>query len=77
MAMAVYFSNPQSFLVQQYNNGENNVIEYDGCDKADLIEVLEALAYRILHYEHPNWYEIPESEVYNLLKAEGLLIQKI
>lgn len=52
------------------------MIEYGSCDKGDLIETLEALAYRVLHYEHPTWYEIPEEEVYKLIKSEGLPIQK-
>ena len=52
------------------------MLEYGGCDKGSLVETLEALAYRILHYEHPTWYEIPEEEVYELLKSEGLLIQR-
>lgn len=50
------------------------MIEYGACDKAELIEVIEALAYKILHYENPTWYEIPEEEVVNLLKNEGLSI---
>ena len=53
---------------------DNRMIEYGACDKAELIEVIEALAYKILHYEHPTWYEIPEEEVINLLKNEGLSI---
>lgn len=52
------------------------MIEYGACDKAELIEVVEALAYKILYYEHPMWHEIPEEEVINLLKSEGLSIIK-
>lgn len=52
------------------------MIEYDYCSKGKIIEALEALAYRVLHYEHPTWYEIPEEEVYELLKSEGLSIQR-
>ena len=50
------------------------MIEYRACDKAELIEVVEALAYKILHYEHPTWYEIPEEKVVNLLKDEELSV---
>lgn len=52
------------------------MIEYGACDKAELIEVIETLAHKILHYEHPTWYEISEEEVVNLLKDEGLSIIK-
>lgn len=52
------------------------MIEYGACDKAELIEVIESLAYKILHYEYPTWYEIPEEEIVNFLKDEGLSIIK-
>lgn len=50
------------------------MIGFQGNDKAELNEVLEILAYRILHYEHPTWHSIPEEEVVNLLRAEGLMV---
>ena len=52
------------------------MIEYGACDKAELIEVMEAVGIKMLHYEHATWYEIPEEEVVNLLKDEGLSIIK-
>lgn len=52
------------------------MIEYGACDKAELINVIEALAYKVLHYEHPGRNEITEEEVFNLLKDEGLPLIK-
>lgn len=52
------------------------MLEYSRCNKEQLIEVVEALAYQVLHYEYPTWYETPEEEVYGLLKSEGLPVQR-
>ena len=52
------------------------VIEYGACDKAELTEVIEALAYKVFHYEHPMRNEITEEEIFNLLKDEGLPLIK-
>lgn len=52
------------------------MIEYGACSKAELTEVIEALAYKVLHYEHPRRNEITEEEVFNLLKDEGLPLIK-
>lgn len=48
------------------------MIEFDACEKDELIDVLESLAYRLVQHENPNWYSVPEEEVYRLLKSEGL-----
>lgn len=50
------------------------MIDYSACDKADLSEALESFIYRCLRYEHPNWYSIPEEDVYSALKEEGLMV---
>lgn len=52
------------------------MIEYGAYDKAELTEVIEALAYKVLHYKHPRRNEITEEEVFNLLKDEGLPLIK-
>lgn len=52
------------------------MIEYGACSKAELINVIEALAYNVLHYEHPMSGEITEEEVFNFLKNEGLPLIK-
>lgn len=51
------------------------MIEFGGCDKGDMAEVLESLAYKVLQYQNPGWYEIPEDEIVALLKGEGLLVE--
>lgn len=40
--------------------------------QVDAFEVLETLAYRVLHYEHPTWHSIPEEDVAQLLRGEGI-----
>lgn len=52
------------------------MIEYGACDKAELTEVIEALAYKVLHYKLPMRDEITEEEVFNFLKDEGLPLIK-
>ena len=36
------------------------------------LEVLESFAYRILRYQHPAWHSIPEEDVIELLREEGI-----
>lgn len=48
------------------------MIEYGTCDKSELIDALEALAYQLIKYQNPNWYEISEEQVVELLQLEGL-----
>ena len=50
------------------------MIEFGGCDKGDMEDALESLAYQVLQYQNPGWYEIPEDEIVALLKNEGLLV---
>ena len=52
--------------------GKIKMIEFGGCDMAD---ALESLAYKVLQYQNPGWYEIPEDEIVALLKDEGLLVE--
>jgi hypothetical protein len=51
------------------------MIEFGGCDKGDMADALESLAYKVLQYQNPGWYEIPEDEIVALLKEEGLLVE--
>jgi hypothetical protein len=53
------------------------MIDFSACDKSDLTEVLEVMAYRLLHYQHPSWYSVPEEEIYYLLREEGLFVQLV
>lgn len=48
------------------------MIEYGACDKSELIDVLESLAYQLVQYQNPGWYEVPEEQVVELLQLEGL-----
>ena len=47
------------------------MIEFSGCDRCELEDALESLAYQVLQYQNPGWYEIPEDEIVTLLKNEG------
>ena len=55
--------------------GKIKMIEFGGCDKGDMADALESLAYKVLQYQNPGWYEIPEDEIVALLKEEGLLVE--
>lgn len=48
------------------------MIMYENLKLIDVIDVVEALAYRVAHHEHPGWYEIPEEEVARILREEGI-----
>lgn len=50
------------------------MIEFGGCDRCELEDALKSLAYQVLQYQNPGWYEIPEDEIVALLKNEGLLV---
>lgn len=50
------------------------MIEFGGYDRCELEDALESLAYQVLQYQNPGWYEIPEDEIVALLKNEGLLV---
>lgn len=50
------------------------MIKFGGCDRWELEDALESLAYQVLQYQNPGWYEIPEDEIVALLKNEGLLV---
>lgn len=52
--------------------GKIKMIEFGACEKSEMADVLEMLAYKVLQYENPGWYEIPEDEIVALLKEEGL-----
>ena len=54
--------------------GKIKMIEFGGCDRCELEDALESLAYQVLQYQNPGWYEIPEVEIVDLLKNEGLLV---
>lgn len=54
--------------------GKIKMIEFGGCDRYELEDALESLAYQVLQYQNPGWYEIPEDEIVALLKNEGLLV---
>lgn len=49
------------------------MIRYEDMSMSDVIEAMEALAYRILHYQYPTWHSIPEEEVVQLLREEGIV----
>lgn len=51
------------------------IIEYPNPTKDAQIylDALESFAYRILHYEHPTWHSIPEEDVIELLRGEGII----
>ena len=38
------------------------MIRYENINIYDVIDVMEALAYRILHYQYPTWHSIPEAD---------------
>ena len=46
------------------------MIRYEDISMSDVIDAMEALAYRILHYQYPTWHSIPEEEVVQLLRRE-------
>ena len=48
------------------------MIDFGACEKSEMADVLEALAYKVLQYQNPGWYEIPEDEILSILKEEGL-----
>ena len=48
------------------------MIKYIELVDADVIDALESLAYRVLHYMHPTWHSIPEEEIVQLLREEGI-----
>ena len=48
------------------------MIKYIELVDDDVIDALESLAYRVLHYMHPTWHSIPEEEVVQLLREEGI-----
>lgn len=48
------------------------MIKYVELVDADVIDALESLAYRVLHYMYPTWHSIPEEEVVQLLREEGI-----
>ena len=48
------------------------MIKYEDINLYDVIDVMETLAYQVLHYQHPTWHSIPEEEVVQLLKEEGI-----
>lgn len=48
------------------------MIEFGACEKSEMADALEMLAYKVLQHENPGWYEIPEDEIVALLKEEGL-----
>lgn len=50
------------------------MIEFGGCERCELEDALESLAYQVLQYQNPGQYEIPEDEIVALLKNEGLLV---
>lgn len=45
---------------------------YGHVDETTLTEVIESLAYKVLRYQHPTWYSIPDEEVAQLLREEGI-----
>lgn len=51
------------------------MIDYKDCEKDKLIEAVESLAYKVLQYQHPGWYDIPETEILSLLKQEDLSVR--
>lgn len=48
------------------------MIKYAETADADLIDAVESLAYRVLHYMYPTWHSIPEEDVVQLLREEGI-----
>lgn len=48
------------------------MIMYENLTVYTIIDVMESLAYKVLHYEHPTWHSIPEEDIVELLKGEGI-----
>lgn len=48
------------------------MIKYAETVDADLIDAVESLAYRVLRYQHPTWHSIPEEDIVDLLREEGI-----
>lgn len=49
------------------------MIMYEDMSMCDVVDAMEALAYQVLHYQHPTWHSIPEEEVVQLLREEGIV----
>ena len=48
------------------------MIRYEYMSMSDVVDAMEALAYKILHYQYPTWHSIPEEEIVQLLREEGI-----
>lgn len=48
------------------------MIYYENLDIGKCLDALESFAYRILRTQHSIWYSIPEEEVVQLIKEEGI-----
>lgn len=52
---------------------------FDTHDESDAITImmdaLESLAHRLVQHEHPTWYSIPDEEVVDVLRGEGVLCE--
>ena len=55
-----------------FENLDEVLIKYEDINIYDVIDVMEALAYRTLHYRYPTWHSIPEEEIVQLLREEGI-----
>ena len=50
------------------------MIRYEDISIYDVIDAMEALAYKVLHYQYPTWHSIPEEEV--VLKISDIIDDK-
>ena len=48
------------------------MIRYEDMSMSDVVDAMEALAYKVLHYQYPTWHSIPEEEGVQLLREEGI-----
>ena len=48
------------------------MIRYEDISIYDVVDAMEALSYRVLHYQYPTWHSIPEEEIVQLLREEGI-----
>lgn len=48
------------------------MIYYENLDIGKIIDAMESFAYRVLRTQHPTWHSIPEEDVADLLREEGI-----
>jgi len=68
----IFYKNYYIIYISNERERKNKMIDFGACEKSEMADVLEALAYKVLQYQNPGWYEIPEDEILSILKEEGL-----